>query len=109
MVQSARAAATLRYTLFFIAVILMAEAAVYGLIRSDAYSRLGQNTDTALGLTSLVIHHEIAEHGSKESGESSMRMVLKTEYGTTFPQDQILIREGKRLIAYNPNMGVKQG
>jgi heavy metal sensor kinase len=108
MVRSARTTAALRYTLFFIAVILAMEAAVYWLIRADAYSRLDQNLDTALGVTSLVIHHEIEEHGGKEAGENSMRLVLNTEYATSFPQDQIVIREGKRLIAYKPNMGGSQ-
>jgi heavy metal sensor kinase len=108
MLRSARTTTALRYTLFFIALILAVEAVVYGLIRGDAYSRLDQNLETALQLSSLVIYHEIAEHGGKDAGENSIRLVLDTEYATSFPQDQIVIREGKRLIAYKPNIGGKQ-
>jgi signal transduction histidine kinase len=108
MPPSARTSAALRYTLFFIAVILAVEAVLYFLIRADAYSRLDQNLNTALSVSKLVIYHEIAEHGGKEPGEASIRLVLNTEYSTSFPQDQIVIREGNRLIAYKPNVGSKQ-
>ena len=108
MLRSARTSAALRYTFFFIAVMLAVEGVLYVLIRADAYSRLDQNLKTALDVSKLVIYHEIAEHGGKEAGEESIRLVLNTEYSTSFPQDQIVIREGDRLIGYKPNLGGKQ-
>jgi signal transduction histidine kinase len=108
MVQSARTTTALRYTLFFVAVISVVGAAAYALIRANAYSRLDQHLDTTLGVTTLAIYHEIEEHGGKNPGEDSIRLVLNTEYATPFPQDQIVIREGKRLVAYKPSIGLKQ-
>jgi signal transduction histidine kinase len=108
MPRSARTSAALRYTVFFIAVILGVEGVLYLLIRADAYSRLDQSLKTALSVSDLIIQHEIVEHGGKEPGETSIRLVLNTEYETSFPQNQIVIREGNRLIAYKPNVGGKQ-
>lgn len=108
MMRTARTAAAIRYTTFFVVVVLILAAAMYALIRENAYARLDQNLSSALGVTSLGIFHEIQEHGGKAQGEDALRQVLSAMYQTSFPQEQIMVREGGRLVAYKPNLGHKQ-
>lgn len=108
MIRTARTAAAIRYTVFFIAVVLILAIAMYALIRENAYSRLDQNLSSALSVTSLGIFHEVQEHGGKVQGEEALRQVLSAMYQTSFPQEQIVVRERGRLVAYKPNLGHKQ-
>jgi heavy metal sensor kinase len=106
--RTARLSAAIRYTSFFLVVLLILDGAVYLLIRGNAYSRLDQNLASALNVTSAGILHEIQEHGGKKRGEESIGQVLPDVYQTSFPQEQIVVREGARIVAYKPNLGPKQ-
>lgn len=106
--RTARLSAAIRYTSFFVVVLLILDGAVYFLIRTNAYSRLDQNLASALDVTSAGILHEIQEHGGKNQGEKSISQVLPDVYQTSFPQAQIVVRERARIVAYKPNLGPKQ-
>lgn len=108
MFESARARVTFRYTIFFTILVLAVAGASYGLIRNNAYLRLDQRINYVLDISTVTIFHEIVEHHGKQAGEKSIREVLATMYQSSFPQEQIVIREGKRIIGYKPSLGSKQ-
>ncbi|HSU33070.1 MAG TPA: ATP-binding protein [Bryobacteraceae bacterium] len=110
MIESARGRVAVLYTLLFAAIVLAVASGVYWLIRNNAYMRLDQTLETTLDIASLAVRHEIAEHQSqgKQTGEAALREVLETMYQTSFPQEQIVVRDGTRLVAYKRNLGRQQ-
>ncbi len=108
MLKSVRARVTIRYTLWFTFLVVLMAAGTYGSLQQDAYARLDDNTRTVLGVMKLVIRHEIEEQGGKESGEASIQKILNTLYQASFPQEQIAIWDGSRLVAHKRNLGRKQ-
>ncbi len=110
MIESARLRVTLPYTLLFAAIVLVSATGIYWLIRNNAYWRLDETLQSTSDVATLSLFHEIQEHRGegKQSGESALREVLRTMYQNSFPQEQILIRDGGRLIAYKKNLGRPQ-
>ena len=108
MTKSVRTRVAFRYTLLFGLLSLSISIAVYQYLQHDAYVRLDNTVQTLLGVIEVAVNHEIVEHGSKESGEQSLREVLKTVYQISFPQEQIAVWDGDRLVGYKPSLGRKQ-
>lgn len=110
MIESARLRVTLLYMLLFAAIVLASAAGIYGLIRNNAYWRLDETLQSTSDVATLALFHEIEEHRSegKQAGEAALRDVLRTMYQTSFPQEQIVIRDGARLVVYKRNLGRPQ-
>lgn len=108
MFNSVRARITAWNTVLFVFVVGSLAAAIYDYLRRDAYARLDDNTQTVLGVMELAIRHEIEEHGGTKGGEPAVQQVLNTMYQSSFPQEQVAIWDGARLVAYKGNLGRKQ-
>lgn len=108
MLNSVRTRVSLRYSLLFGLLALFIGVGVYAYLKRDAYIRLDENTKTLLGVIKLAAKHEIEEHGGKQSGEEALREVMRTLYQTSFPQEQVAVWDGSRLVAFKPNLGRKQ-
>ena len=106
--DSARAQVTLRYSVFFALVICLISLVLYMLIQQNAYSRLDESSSAALRGAQLAIEQELVTHQSKQAGEDAVRHLLSVVYQKAFPQEQIVVREGDRFVAYKENLGRKQ-
>ncbi len=106
--NSVRTRIALRYSVLFALLALSIGFGIYRYLQQDAYSRLDDNTRTLLAVARLEATHEMEEHSGKLRGEEALRNVLSTLYQTSFPQEQAAIWDGKRLVAYKPNLGRPQ-
>ena len=64
--------------------------------------RVDGTLQSATQVAALALNHEIEEHGGRELGEESVRLVLNTMHQTSFPRPAILVRDGQRLVAEKP-------
>ncbi len=108
MAKSLRTRVALRYSFLFGLLALSIAFGVYGSLQRDAYGRLDDSVATLLHIVAADIHQEFQEHGQREAAEQSLRHVIQTVYETSFPQEQVAIWNGKRLVAYKPPLGHKQ-
>ncbi len=108
MLNSVRARITAWNTVLFVFVVGSLAAGTYDYLRRDAYERLDDSTHTVLGVIKLAIVHEVEENGGIKDGERAVQQVLNTMYQSSFPQEQIAIWDGVRLVAYKGNLGRKQ-
>ncbi len=108
MFNSLRTLVAFRYSLLFGLLSLSIAVGIYMYLERDAYGRLDETSKTVLGVLAVTVNHEIEEHGGKQDGERSLREVLNTMYQTSFPQEQIAVWEGDRLVAYKGSLGRHQ-
>src|SRR5205085_8444351 len=100
MAISTRARLTLYFTGLFGAVLVALAAGAYILVRNDAYSKLDSGLRVAIDATAMSADHEFEEQSSKTAGEADLRSVLHGIHDGSLPNTQILVREGRRQVAY---------
>lgn len=92
-----------RLTVWYVAasasILLAFSAGVYWLFSRALYERLDSTLRSAAQVTALSLNHELEEHGGREAGEESVRLVLHTMYQTSFPRTSIAVWDGERLVA----------
>lgn len=100
---STRTRLTLYFTALFGVIVASLAIASYLLIRNDAYSQLDSALQVATGATAMSAEHEFNEHTTKGAGEADVQSVLNETGTGSLRYTQILIREGKREVAYKGN------
>jgi heavy metal sensor kinase len=100
MAISTRARLTLYFTALFGAVLVALATGAYILVRNDAYSKLDSGLRVAIDATAMSADHEFEEQSSKTAGEADLRSVLHGIHDGSLPNTQILVREGRRQVAY---------
>ncbi len=109
MIASARARVAIAGTALFAVVVLATAAGVYWLIHDNAYWRLDATLRSTMEAATLTLFGEGQKSADKASIEEGIRQVFHTKYLTAFPQEQVAIWDGKRLVAYKKNFGTRQG
>jgi heavy metal sensor kinase len=108
MRKSIRTRVAVRYSLLYGLLALSIAFGVYGNLQRDAYGRLDDSVSTLLNIVVADIHQEFQEHGQRDTAEQSLRHVLQTVYQTSFPQEQVVVWNAHRLVAYKAPLGRKQ-
>ena len=106
MGPTARTRVTLRFTALFATVAIASAAAIYWLIQDNAYRRLNQTLESTLNLASLSLRQEIRERtGDKTAGEAAAQNALRNVFQNYFPEQQVIVYEGGRLVAQKRSLG----
>ncbi len=110
MIESTRGKVALLYSLLFAVIVLALATGAYWLIRSNAYLRLDETVHSGSKIASLALIREMDEHRTqgKKAAEAAFRGALETRYQTSLPEEQIVVRDGARLVAYKKNIGRTQ-
>ena len=108
MFESTRTRVAVRFTAFFAAVVFTIGACLYWQIHQNAYWRLDGSLDSTLDATRLALQGQSGPVSNQAEAEAAARVVLGTMARTAFPQDQLLIRDGSRVVAYKPSIGRRQ-
>ena len=104
MINTVRARLALWYVAALGSVLIFFAAGVYILFSKTLENRVDDKLRSAAQVTELALNHEIEEHGGREAGEDSVRDVLRTMHQTSFPQTEIAVWDGKRLVAHKPGL-----
>ena len=97
---------TISFTALFGAIVIALAVSAYVVVRNDAYLKLDAALQVAAGATAMSAEHELSEHPTKSGGERDLQLVLDEGGSSALGDTQILIREGRRIVAYK---GVQSG
>jgi heavy metal sensor kinase len=104
MISTVRARLALWYVAALATALILFSTGVYILFSKALQNRVDDELRSAAQVTALALNHEIEEHGGREPGETSVRDVLRTMHQTSFPQTEITVWDGKRLVAHKPGL-----
>lgn len=99
MLDSFRGRLTVWYTIVLGLLLVLFSVGFYSLLSASVHARLDAGLASAVDVTALSLNHEIVEHGGQEHGEASVRDVLETMLGTSFPRQTVVIFDGSRFVA----------
>lgn len=102
MYKSIRFQLTVWYVAVLGAILGLFSVGLYTLVANSVSERVDGTLESATQVAALALNHEIEEHGGRELGEESVRLVLNTMHQTSFPRPAILVRDGQRLVAEKP-------
>ncbi|MDQ2842858.1 MAG: ATP-binding protein [Acidobacteriota bacterium] len=108
MIPNARARVALAYTALFGVVVFATAAGVYWLIHDNAYLPLDQTLESTVEVATVTLIQEFQTHKDKAQSEEALREAVRARYLTSFPQEQIAIWDGSRLVAYKRFLGRHQ-
>jgi len=100
--MSVRARLTIFFTALFGAIVIALAVSAYFFASNDAYRRLDAALQVATGAIVMSGEHELNEHQEKLRGEQDLQSVLDGSSTSILADTQILVREGKRNVAYKP-------
>ena len=86
MYKSIRFQLTVWYVAVLGAILGLFSVGLYTLVANSVSERVDGTLESATQVAALALNHEIEEHGGRESGEESVRLVLNTMHQTSFPR-----------------------
>lgn len=102
MYKSIRFQLTVWYVGVLGAILALFSVGLYTLVANSINERVDGTLRSATQVAALALNHEIEEHGGRELGEESVRLVLNTMHQTSFPRPAIVVRDGQRVVAEKP-------